>query len=424
MGTVLRNIRPVIGSDRLLSLRFEGNVFVGLTEEEMLPKPGDVDIDANRKLAFSGFANTHTHLAMVLFRGLADGVSLRVWLEDYIWPIERKLQPEDVYWCTLLALAEAIRGGTTCVADMYFHTNEAARAVEESGLRALLSYGMVAKSLDDRGRSELGTTRKLIERWNGACEGRIGIAVSPHAVYTCGEDVWREAIEMARDLGVPVHTHLAETRSEVETWKAQTGLSPVAYLERMGAFDVPTVAAHCVHVDERDIAILADRDVRVAHCPKSNAKLGSGVAPVAAMRQAGIAVALGTDGAASNNRLDMVEEMRAAWILQRGHNEDPESLSGHDAFRMATDVGRRALGISAEGLSVGAVADVVLLDPSRSHTWPPHDPIPMLAYAASSADVTDVIVDGQILLKNGELLTIDEERVQSEVERLLRRLGI
>ena len=424
MGTVLRNIRPVTGTDRLVSLRFEGSVVVDSTEEEMLPKPGDVEIDADRKLAFSGFANTHTHLAMVLFRGFADGVPLRVWLEDYIWPIERKLQPEDVYWCTLLALAEAIRGGTTCVADMYFHTNEVARAVEESGLRALLSYGMVADSLDDRGRSELATTRKLIERWNSAGEGRIGIAVSPHAVYTCGEDVWREALEMARDLGVPVHTHLAETRSEVETWKAQTGMSPVAYLDRIGAFDVPTVAAHCVHVDERDIAILADRDVRVAHCPKSNAKLGSGVAPVAAMRRAGVAVALGTDGAASNNRLDMVEEMRAAWILQRGHNEDPESLSGHDAFRMATDVGREALMTPSEGLSVGGAADVVLLDPSRSHTCPTHDPIPLLAYAASSADVTDVIVDGQILLKNGELLTIDEERVQSEVERLLRRLGI
>lgn len=424
MGTVLRNIRPVTGPDGVISSRIEAGSFVEVTEAAITPEPGETLVEGGGKLAFSGFANTHTHLAMVLFRGLADGVPLHVWLENHIWPIERKLQPEDVYWCTLLALAEAIRGGTTCVADMYFHTDEVARAVEESGLRALLSYGMVADSLDDRGRSELATTRKLIERWNGAGEGRIGVAVSPHAVYTCGEDVWQEAIKMARDLDVPIHTHLAETRREVEAWKEQTGLSPVAYLDRIGAFEVPTLAAHCVHVDEEDIAILAGRDVRVAHCPKSNAKLGSGVAPVAAMRQAGITVALGTDGAASNNRLDMVEEMRAAWILQRGHNEDPESLSGHDAFRMATDVGRRALGISTEGLSVGAAADVVLLDPRRSHTWPPHDPIPMLAYAASSADVTDVIVDGQILLKDGELLTIDEERVQSEVERLLRRLGI
>ena len=420
MGTVLRNARPVFGPERRLSLRFEGGAFVDLTAEEMVPRPEDVEIDADGKLALGGFVNAHTHLAMVLLRGLADDVPLETWLSDYVWPIERRLRPEDVYWCTLLALAEAIRGGTTCVADMYFHTDEVARAVEESGLRALLSYGMIAESLDEKGRGELATTRKFVERWNGAGGGRIGVAISPHTVYTCGEDVWREAVEMARDLGIPIHTHVSETRHEVATWKEKTGLSPVAYLEQIGAFEVPTLAAHCVHVDEMDIAILAAHDVRVAHCPKSNAKLGSGVAPVAAMRRAGLTVALGTDGAASNNRLDMIEELRAAWMMQRAGSEDPTSLSGDDAISMATEAGREALGMLPGGFEVGAVADLVLVDPRQSSMRPSHDPIPTLAYAASSADVTDVIVDGKVLLKDGELLTIDEERVQSEVERLRR----
>ena len=424
MGTLLRNIRPVARSDGHHFFRFEAGVFTDVRERDIVPEPGDTVVEGSGKLAFSGFANAHTHLAMVLLRGLADDVPLATWLEDYVWPIERALKPEDIYWCTLLALCEAIRSGTTCLADMYFHTEEVARAIEESGIRALISYGMIAESLDAKGQAELETTRKLVERWNGAAGGRIAVAVSPHTVYTCGEAVWREAIEMARDLNVPIHTHLSETRREVEEWRTRTGESPVAYLERIGAFDVPTLAAHCVHVDHADIEILARRGVWVAHCPKSNAKLGSGVAPVVTMRDAGVTVALGTDGAASNNRLDMLEEMRAAWIVQRAHHEDPAHLSGEDVVEMATDNGRRALGAPPGGLEAGAAADIVLLDQRRSHSWPVHDPIPTLAYAASAADVTDVIVAGRVLMKDGKLLTIDEERVQSEVERLLRRVKI
>jgi len=422
MGTLLRNIRPVVGPDGTLSARIEEGIIVGLGEGEIREEPGDVVIDAGGKLALPGFVNAHTHLAMVLERGLADDVPLKTWLQDYVWPIERKLEPEDVYWCALLALAEAIRGGTTCVADMYFHTDAVGRAIEESGLRGLLSYGMIAESVDAKGREELATARRVVERWNGA-GGRIAAAISPHAVYTCGEDVWREAIATADELGVLIHTHLSETRREVVEWKERTGQSPVAYLDRIGAFEVPTLAAHCVHVDSEDIAIMAKRGVRVAHCPKSNAKLGSGIAPVTEMQEAGVLVALGTDGAASNNRLDMFEELRAAWALQRAAREDPACLSGRDVIAMAMEKGREALGMPAGVLEVGAAADVVLLDSNRSHVCPRHDPIPTVVYAAASSDVTDVIVDGRILMRDGELLTIDEERVQSEVERLHRKHG-
>ncbi|MFC2078488.1 amidohydrolase [Candidatus Bipolaricaulota bacterium] len=422
MGTLIRNVRPIGASASNINLRFEENRIASLSTSEPASQAGDVEIDGGKRLAISGFINAHTHLAMVLFRGLADDVPLQVWLEEYVWPIEQLLTPEDVYWCTLLGIAEGIRSGTTAFVDMYFHCDQVARAVEESGVRALLSYGMIAPSLEDRGSSELETSKAFVRQWHDQADGRIQVALSPHAVYTCGEDVWRNAIELAHKLGVSLHTHVSETRSEVEAWLAKVGMTPVRYLNSIDAFSVPMLAAHCVHVDEEDIAILADHPVTVAHCPKSNAKLGSGIAPLPAMNQAGVCVALGTDGAASNNRLDMVEEMRASWMLQRAHHEDPTHLSSQDVVAMAVNAGRNILGLPEDGLSQGAPADLVLLDTDRIHTTPPHDPTAMLAYAANSADVTDVYVDGKPLLKGGELRTIDEERVKSEVRRLLHRI--
>jgi len=422
MGTLIRNVRPIQLSSSAINLRFESHRIASLSTSELAAHDGDFELDGGGKLATSGFINAHTHLAMVLFRGLADDVPLQVWLEEHVWPIEQQLQPEDVYWCTLMAIAEGIRSGTTAFIDMYFHCDQVARAVEESGVRALLSYGIIAPSLEDHGIPEVETSKALIKRWHGRADNRIQVAVSPHAVYTCGEDVWRRAVELAQELNVPLHTHVSETRSEVEDWKTKTGVTPVQYLERIEAFSVPILAAHCVHVDDNDIAILADHPVTVAHCPKSNAKLGSGIAPVPAMKQAGVCVAIGTDGAASNNRLDMVEELRATWMLQRAHHEDPTHLSSHEVVDMALTAGRSILGLPKDGLSEGAPADLVLFDTDRIHTTPPHEAAAMLAYAANSEDVTDVYVDGKALLKDGELRTIDEERVKSEVRRLLHRI--
>jgi len=422
MGTFIRNVRPIGASSSAINLRFADDRISSMSPSESTAQAGDVELEGEGKLAISGFVNAHTHLAMVLLRGLADDVPLQVWLEDHVWPIEQQLQPEDVYWCTLLGIAEGIRSGTTAFIDMYFHCDQVARAVEESGVRALLSYGMIAPSLEDRGMLELETSRTFVKRWHGRANGRIQATLSPHAVYTCGEDVWRKAIDLAHELDTPLHTHVSETRSEVEDWKAKSGMSPVQYLQSINAFSVPMLAAHCVHVDKDDIAILADHPVTVAHCPKSNAKLGSGIAPVRAMKRAGVCVAIGTDGAASNNRLDMVEELRATWMLQRAHHKDPTHLSSQDVVDMAVNAGRSIFGLPETGLSVGAPADLVLFDTDRIHTTPPHDAAAMLAYASNSGDVTDVYVDGKVLLKNGELRTIDEERVKSEVRRLLHRI--
>ena len=422
MGLFIRNVHPIEQASSAINLRFEDRRIASFPAWDSPACTGDIEIDGQGKLAISGFINAHTHLAMVLFRGLADDVPLQIWLKDHVWPIEQQLLPEDVYWCTLLGIAEGIRSGTTSFIDMYFHFDEIARAVEESGVRALLSQGIVASSLEDEGQDRLKKTDSLIQQWHGQADGRIQVSVGPHAVYTCGDDVLRGAVELANKRDTSMHIHVSETRTEVEDWITKTGKTPVSYLDDMDAFSVPTLAAHCVHVNSEDIAILADRPVTVAHCPKSNAKLGSGIAPVPEMRRAGVRVALGTDGAASNNRMDMVEEMRSAWILQRAKHEDPSLLTSEVVAFMAIGAARPIFGLPEEGLTKGSPADLVLIDTDQIHTTPPHDAAAMLAYAASSGDVTDVYVDGKALLKDGELRTIDEERVKWEVRRLLHRL--
>ena len=421
MATIVQNVRTLGDSGRrtlcLENARIRKHLGVPQNAH-----PSDVIIDGSGRVGFEGFVNAHTHLAMSVFRGLADDVPLQTWLKDYIWPIEQRMTPQDVYWCTLLGIAEGIRCGTTAFIDMYFHNEEIARAVDESGVRMLITYGMIAASLQDGGISELAKTKSLIKRWHGQANGRIQVSVGPHAVYTCGENVIRAAVDMAHKYKTSIHIHVAETRSEVDDWTIKTGRTPVEHLHSLNAFSVPVLAAHCVHVNADDITLLADHPVTVAHCPKSNAKLGSGIAPVAKMKQAGVSVALGTDGAASNNRLDMLEELRAAWILQRACHEDPTLLTAQEVVSMAITPARVLFGLPSDGLSDGAPADLVLLDTQHTHTTPDHDPAAMLAYATSASDVTDVYVDGKALLENGELRTIDEERVKSEVRRLLHRI--
>ena len=429
MGIILKNV--VAGADKaakVIQLRIEGATISAISEEELPLRPDETVIDGGGKLVLPGFVNAHTHLPMVLVRGLADDLLLRVWLEEHIWPIEKDLSPEDVYWGALFGLAEMIRGGTTTCADMYFHTDAIGRAVEEVGVRALLSCGIIAERLDVHGKREMKKAEEAITHWEGAANGRIRTAVSPHAIYTCGETVWHAAIDLAGKYAVPLHTHLAESAEETKWCQENLGLRPVPALDRIGAFSVPTASiptlvAHCVRVDEEDIKLLAEREVTVVHCPKSNAKLGNGIAPLAAMRAAGVRIALGTDGAATNNSLDMIEEMRMATLLGKGIEEDPTALPARDVVEMATRGGAEALGMGAKRLVVGEPADLVLIDLDSIRTLPAYDPFSALVYAAHVEDVTDVIVAGRFLLKDKELLTIDEERVKHEVKRIAKRYG-
>jgi 5-methylthioadenosine/S-adenosylhomocysteine deaminase len=421
MGTVLRDIRRLNDSD-LVSVRFVNGVIDRVGAPDGAWPAGDDIVEGHGRLAISGFVNAHTHLPMVLLRGLADDVPLSTWLEQHVWPIEKALTTDDVYTCALLALAESIRCGVVAVADMYFHNDAIAKAVAESGIRAVLSYGMIAPSLAASGKQELEKTERLIEAWHGKADGRIAVAVSPHAVYTCGEDVWSAAVALAERRGLMIHTHLSETRGEVEDWRRRTGLTPPAYLERLGALRAPTLAAHCVHVNAQDIDILARRGVSVAHCAKSNGKLGSGLAPIRDMRASGIRVAIGTDGAASNDRLDVLEEARFACLAVRAQAEDAQALSARSALALATSEGRLALGLPRAEIEPGDPADIVLIDVAGSHAVPRHDSASTLMFATQAMDVTDVFVGGRPVLRDRQLLAFDEHRVQSEVARLAKRL--
>ncbi|MBN1858937.1 amidohydrolase [Candidatus Bipolaricaulota bacterium] len=422
MGTVLRDVRTIAHQGLPVDIRIAGRIIAAVSPSPILPRPGDEIIDGGGKLAVPGLVNAHGHAPMTLLRGIADDVPLQTWLEQAIWPTEAKMTEDDVYWGTLLAQAEMLRSGTTQFADMYFHVDAIARAVAEGGLRALLSYGMIADRLDRHGRSEIDRTEHLLRTWHGEENDRIRIAVAPHAIYTCGEEIWREAVAVASRYNVPIHTHVCETKKEVDDWRSSHGRSPIAELQRWGVFSVPTLAAHCVHVEAEDIHWLAKNNVTVVHCPASNAKLGSGIAPLGMFSRHDVSVAIGTDGAASNNNLDMLRELRLAVLLQKASRQDPTAMSAEDAFKLATQNGAAACGTNAGALEVGTLADLVLIDLDRCPTMPVHRPLSAVVYASDPASVTDVYVDGQPLLRNGELLTLDEEKIRAEVRRIGSRL--
>lgn len=388
-----------------------------ISREDFAQKRFDRTIDGRAKLAIPGFVNAHTHLPMVLLRGYADDQNLQRWLADEIWPAERKLSEDDVYWAALVGIAEMVRSGTTAFADMYFFMDAVAQAVKESGMRALLAYGIIAPQPGAQADKELKITEDFLRAWHGQAHDRIRVAVAPHAPYTCGDDVWRGAKSLAIQYNTLIHTHLQETRTEVDESLKAFGRTPTERLEALGVFEVPTLAAHGVHLRDSDIEILKRRDLRLAHCPTSNLKLGSGIAPVGKWRQAALNVSIGTDGAASNNNLDMLEEMRLAALLAKV--DDPTALPAQEALAMATRAGAGALGFADVGvLQEGWRADIALLDMQGVRWLPGFNPIADLVYAASSADVETVIIDGEIVMEKREIRAFDEEKAKAKVREL------
>jgi 5-methylthioadenosine/S-adenosylhomocysteine deaminase len=372
-------------------------------------------------VAMPGFVNCHTHASMTLLRVYADDLPLMQWLNEKIWPLEAKLQPEDCYWGSMLCCLEMIKSGTTTFADMYFEMNETALAVEASGLRACLSRGMIGEGPN----AELAIEENinLVEEWHGRAGGRITTMFGPHAPYTCSPDYLKRVIELADKYKVGIHIHVAETMDEERQIKERYGMRPLQMLDSVGLFEVPVLAAHCVHLDPEDIALLAAKKVGIAHCPTSNLKLASGIAPVAGLLQSGALVGLGTDGAASNNNLDMVEEMRLASLLQKAVAGDPVALPAFAALQMATTNGARALGLEDVGmLKPGMKADVILVDFQRPHLSPQHNHYAHLVYAAHASDVATVIIDGEVIMEDGILLTINEDEVMRRAEDAAFRL--
>ncbi|MGQ9533418.1 MAG: amidohydrolase family protein [Desulfotomaculales bacterium] len=413
-GTVYDPGEVAVGGDAI--------IHVGPPESVPADFRADRVIEGRGLVLLPGLVNAHTHAAMTLFRGYADDLPLMEWLQTKIWPVEARLEPEDVYWGTLLACVEMIRSGTTAFADMYFHMEEAARAVLDAGIRASLSRGLIGVAPGANRALEDGVA--LVREFHGAGEGRLTCMLGPHAPYTCPPDYLERVRDQAARLGVGVHIHLSETEGEVAEIRARYGCSPVRLLERTGLLRVPVLAAHCVHLDDDDVGILAARGVSVAHNPESNMKLASGVAPVAQLLDAGVNVALGTDGAASNNNLDLFEEMRAAALLQKVARRDPTVLPAHRVLEMPTINGARALGLADRigSLEPGKKADFILVDTAQAHLTPRHSVPAHLVYAARGPDVVTVVVDGRIVMENRAVLTVDEEKLFAEVTARAERL--
>jgi len=379
-------------------------------------------VDARDGIVIPGFVNTHNHAAMTLLRSYADDLPLMSWLQEKIWPAEAHLTGEDVYWGTLAACAEQIRSGITAFADMYFFMDDAARAVDASGMRAQLSRGLVAVTPGaDRALRE-GV--ELFERWHGHDDDRITVALAPHAPYTCPDDFVREVLSEARRLEAPIHTHLAETLDEIRQLEEQRGLTPIQWAVQVGLVERPVLAAHCVHLTAEDIGLLAEHRIAASHNPISNQKLASGVAPVVQMRQRGALVALGTDGACSTNHLNFFEEMRSAAWLQKVTRMDASALPAPEVFRMATVDGARALGYPDVGrVREGYRADLVVLDASAVHMAPRHDVVSLVVYSAQTADVRDVWIHGRPVLRDRQIVTFDERRAVEECRRRGLRLA-
>lgn len=372
--------------------------------------------DGKGMLAAPGLINTHTHIAMGLFRNYADDLELMDWLQNAIWPIEAKLTGEYVYWGTQLGIAEMLRSGTTCFSDMYFFMEETAKAVAETGMRAVLSRGLAGVS--PTAQEALKENTDLFKKWHGFEENRIKVMLGPHAPYTCPEAYLRQVADLAKELGAQVHMHLCETKNEVETCIKEKGRTPIAYVNDLGIFDTGCVAAHCVHITPEDMDIMAAKNVRVAHNPQSNLKLASGIAPVPELLSKNIVVGLGTDGSASNNNADMLEEVRLAATLHKARLYDPLAIPAQEALNMGTVYGAKVLDYDDLGvLAPGYKADIVLYNTEGIHWLPRYNDIASLVYAANSSDVDTVFIAGKCVMKHRELLTIDEEKLRSEIHK-------
>lgn len=381
----------------------------------------DEIIDGKNMLALPGFVNTHNHIAMTVFRSYADDMQLMDWLEKKIWPAEDKLDSDVVYAQTMLGIAEMIRCGTTSFADMYFFMDDVAKAVQESGIRACLCRGMTG--ITPNAQQALRESKEFYQTWNNQADGRITVMLGPHAPYTCPPDYLRQVVDLAHELGAEIHIHLSETKGEVETIQKQYGKSPIALMDELGILDCGCLAAHCVWVDDADMDIMAKKHVRVAHNAGSNLKLASGIAPVPQMLKKGITVGLGTDGASSNNNLDIMEEMHLAALIHKANTLDPIVIPAETAVNMLTEGGAKCLNYKNIGkLEAGYKADITLVDREGLHWYPKNDTMSLLAYSANSFDVDTVLVDGNVLLRNKEFTTLDIEKIKSEAERTKNKL--
>ena len=423
MNLLIKNATVVLpdGQTKTANIAVEGSKILAIGEA-----PADFiaeqTIDAKDMLAIPGFVNAHTHASMTLLRSYADDMELMTWLNDHIWPVEAKMISNDIYWGAALAAVEMIQSGTTTFADMYGPFMErVADVVTESGMRGVLSRGIIGVAPDGEKKLEENVT--LYEDYNGAANGRIKVMFGPHAPYTCPPEFLKKVAAAAQRLGAEVHIHMNETKAEIEQITKQYGKRPFEYVEDTGLFESPTLAAHCVHLSDDEIAIIKKHNIRVAHNPGSNMKLASGIAPVPRLLKEGVTVALGTDGTSSNNNLDMLQEVQLAALLHKVNEYDPLAVPAFEALKMGTEYGAKAVGLDGIGrIAPGAKADIVLVSMKGAAWVPRFNEVSLLVYSGSAADVDTVICDGKVLMQHRELLTLDEEKIKYEAQKCAERL--
>ena len=397
---------------------FDHDILISGNRIEAVQPTGQADpshfrqvIDGRGQVAMPGLINTHAHTPMVLFRGLAEDVPVHVWFNEYIWPLENNLIEEDVYWGMQLGLAEMIRGGVTSVADHYFHMDGAAKAVEKAGSRALLGWCVFGSN----GQEMIERSGRFVQEWQGAANGRIRTLMAPHAPYTCDDDYLRAVVKKAKELGVGIHIHAAEEMFQTENSLSSRGKTPIQVLEEVGVLDGMTIIAHGNGIIAEDYPILTRHQVGFAQCTKGYLKHASGTAPLLDFRKLDIPFGLGSDGAVSNNTLDIFEVMRLMPMAQKNHHHNAEVMPIPEVLYIATRDSARVYGQPDDlgNLDPGSLADIILVDMTQPHTQPLHSIPATLVYNTRASDVQTVIIDGQVVMKNRELLTLDEGEIIS-----------
>ncbi len=392
----------------------EGKRIASLSKEKL---KGEEEINAQNCLVLPGFFNAHTHSAMTLLRGYAEALPLKDWLEK-VWKIEAKLDETSIYWGAMIACIEMLKNGYTCFADMYIHMDSVARAVQESGIRAILGYGMADRGIPERGEEELRIAMKFIENWKG--KDRVKTMLTPHAIYTCSADFLKRVNEVSKQKGLLKHIHASETLWEVKESKKRFGRTPISFLDSIGFLDEKTTLAHCVWINDDEMKILAEKRVSVAHCPSSNLKLSSGLAKIAEMIDQGVNVAIGTDGAASNNLLNPFVEIRTAVLIQHLRRR---FISPQTFIRMASENGYKAYEIDGGKIESGRIADIVILELRSNHT-PFYNFANSVVFATLGCEVRDVLVDGRVVVEDRQCVFVDEEKVIDKVISVANALSL
>ena len=411
----LENEKIIEGADIFI----EGNLIKKIGNNLQI-KASEV-IDGNFLLMTPGFVNGHTHLGMSYFRNYADDLKLMDWLENEIWPIENKLTADDIYWSSLLSICENIKSGVTNFCDMYYEMDRVCDATIISGIRGTLTRGLTDN--DGKGKEKLKSIRELYNNYHNKANGRIKVVPAPHAIYTCSENFLREISDLSKDLDGIINIHLSETKGEVENSLKEHGMTPISYVNSLGLLDNHVIAAHCVHITDEEISLIKDKKFYPIYTPTSNLKLASGFTPVEKLLKNNIIMGIGTDGDSSNNSQNLLQDMHIGAIVNKAREMDEQAVKAIEILKMATINGQKALGISKAGLiKEDYLADLTIFNLKSSNFTPKNNLINALVYSATAEDVRDVLCDGKFVMRNRELVNLDEERIKFEVNRHFEEL--